>query len=219
MILATAPKLNKINFSPLIKLNGKPIKKISTSDYLGLIMDKKLSWRQYISSLERKISSALMVLRQIAFFPEKAKITLYHILSKSRLRYYNTVWGNCGSNLKNQLQRLKDRAARIITKGNDADNLLAQLGFLNAQQLINFDTSVMVHKTLYNTVPSYFSGMLREMKAVHNRQTTDSRHGLFPTHHNLKTGLHIFSHYECSVWNRIEMGVKEKTNINYFKKI
>ena len=43
MISATAPKLNKMNFSPLIKLNGKPIKRVSTSDYLGLIMDEKLS--------------------------------------------------------------------------------------------------------------------------------------------------------------------------------
>ena len=62
MILAKAPKLNKMNFSPLIKLNGKPIKRVSTSDYLGLITDEKLSWQQYISSLKRKISSALMAL-------------------------------------------------------------------------------------------------------------------------------------------------------------
>ena len=54
MTLAAAPKLNKMNFSPLIKLNGKPIKRVSTSDYLGLIIDEKLSWQQYISSLKRK---------------------------------------------------------------------------------------------------------------------------------------------------------------------
>ena len=72
MMLATAPKLNKMNFSPLIKLNGKPIKRVSTSDYLGLIIDEKLLWQQYISSLKRKISSALMALRQVAFLPEKS---------------------------------------------------------------------------------------------------------------------------------------------------
>ena len=122
MILARVPKLNKMNFSPLIKFNGKPIKRFSTSDNLGLIIDEKLSWQQYISSLKRKISSALMALRHVAFLPEKSKITLYHSLIKSRLRYCNTVWGNCSSDLKNQLQRLQDRTARIITKGNDTDN-------------------------------------------------------------------------------------------------
>ena len=178
MILATASKLNKMNFSPLIKLNGKPIKRVSTSDYLGLITDGKLSWQQYISSLKRKISS----------------------------------------DLKNQLQRLQDRAARIITKGNDADNLLAQLGFLNVLQLIDFYMAIMVHKTLHNTAPSYFSGMFREVKTVHNHNTGGSQHGLFPTHHNLKTGPRNFSHYRCSVWNRIDRDVQEITNIEYLKK-
>ena len=99
MILATAPKLNKMNSSPLIKLNGNPIKRVSTSDYLGLIIDEKLPWQQYISSLKRKISSALMALRQVAFLPEKSKITLYYSLIESRLRYCNTVWGNCSSDI------------------------------------------------------------------------------------------------------------------------
>ena len=143
---------------------------------------------------------------------------LYHSLIESRLRYCNTVWGNCSSDLKNQLQRLQDRAARIITKGYDADNLLAQLGFLNVQQLIDFDTAVMVHKTLHNTAPSYFSGMFREVKTVHNHNTRGSWHGIFPTHHNLKTGLRSFSHYGCSVWNGIDRDVQEITNIEYFKK-
>ena len=100
MILATAPKLIKMNFSLLIKLNAKPIKRVSTSDYLGLIIDKRLSWQQYISSLKLKISSALMALRQVAFLPEKSKITLYHSLIESRLGYCSTVWGNCSSELK-----------------------------------------------------------------------------------------------------------------------
>ena len=104
MTLATARKLNQMNFSPLIKLNGKPIKRASKSDYLGLIIEEKVSWQQYISSRKRKISSTLMALRQVAFLPEKSKITLYHSLIESRLRYCNTVWDNCSSNLKNQLQ-------------------------------------------------------------------------------------------------------------------
>ena len=75
------------------------------------------------TKLKREVSTALMALRQVAFFPEKSEITLYHSLTESRLRYCNTVWGNCSSDVKSQLQRLQDRAARIITKGNDADNL------------------------------------------------------------------------------------------------
>ena len=58
------------------------------SDYLGLIMDEKLSWQQYVCSVKQKISSILMALRQVAFLTEKSKIMLYHCLIESR---YATV--------------------------------------------------------------------------------------------------------------------------------
>ena len=49
-------------------------------------------------------------------FPKKSLVTLYKSLVESRLGYCDTVWGNCGETLKNKLQRLQDRAARVVTK-------------------------------------------------------------------------------------------------------
>ena len=106
MILGTAPKLKALDYSPMIKLNGKSIKRVIKSDYLGLIIDESLSWKQYISSLKLKMSSALMAIKQVDFLPQETLITLYHSLVESRLCYCNTVWGNCGTSLKNQLQLL-----------------------------------------------------------------------------------------------------------------
>ena len=45
MILATSPKSKALDFSPLIKLNGNLIKRVSKTDYLGLIIDENLSWK------------------------------------------------------------------------------------------------------------------------------------------------------------------------------
>ena len=218
MILGTAPKLKALDYSPMIKLNGKSIKRVIKSDYLGLIIDESLSWKQYISSLKLKISSALMAIKQVDFLPQESLITLYHSLVESRLRYCNTVWGNCGISLKNQLQRLQDRAARIVDKKNGTENPLFKLGWLDVQQQIDFDTAVMVRKTLNKTAPSYFSEMFQEVRSVHNHDTRGSRCGLFPTHCNLKTGQRSFSHYGCSVWNKIDRDVQEITNVECFKK-
>ena len=148
MILGTAPKLKALDYSPMIKLNGKSIKRVIKSDYLGLVIDESLSWKQYISLLKLKISSALMAIKQVDFLPQESLITLYHSLVESRLCYCNTVWGNCGTSLKNQLQRLQDRVARIVDKNNDTENPLFKLGWLDVQQQIDFDTAVMVRKTL-----------------------------------------------------------------------
>ena len=61
------------------------------------------------------------------------------------------------------LQRLQDRAARIVDKNNGTENPLFKLGWLDVQQQIDFDTSVMVRKTLNKTAPSYFTEMFQEV--------------------------------------------------------
>ena len=85
-----------------------------------------------------------MAMKQISFLRRESVTALYPSLVESRLRYCNTVWGNCGTILKNQLQRLQDRAARIVTKCDDTNSLLDKLGWLDVQQLIDFDTAATI---------------------------------------------------------------------------
>ena len=42
MILATSPKFKALDFSPLIKLKGNSIKRVSKTDYLGLVINENL---------------------------------------------------------------------------------------------------------------------------------------------------------------------------------
>ena len=130
----------------------------------------------------------------------------YHSLVESLLRYCNTLWGNCDTSLKDQLQRLQDRADKIVTKCDDTNSLLHKLGWLNIQQLIYFDTAVMVR---FHTSLIY---------SVHSHDTRGAHCGLFPTYRNLKIGQRSFSHYGCSIWNKIDRDVQKITNIDSFKK-
>ena len=92
MIVASTPKLRTTSFSPLIKLNGKPIKRVLKNGYLGLIINDKLSWGKYIKILSKKISSAIAAIKNVNFLPQETLVALYYCLVESRLRYCNTVW-------------------------------------------------------------------------------------------------------------------------------
>ena len=109
IIVASAPKLRTISFSPLIKLDGKPIRRVLKTDYLGLITDDRLSWEEYIKMLSKKISSAFAAIKNVNFLPQETLVTLYYSTGESRLRYCNTVWGNCDNLLKRKLQTLQNR--------------------------------------------------------------------------------------------------------------
>ena len=51
MIIVSSPKLKYIDVSPLVKLASKPMKRVLKTDYLGLIIDEKLSWVDYVQRL------------------------------------------------------------------------------------------------------------------------------------------------------------------------
>ena len=63
MILATSLKFKALDFSPLIKLNGNSIKRVSKADYLGLIINENLSWKKDIDLLRLKVSLAFMAMK------------------------------------------------------------------------------------------------------------------------------------------------------------
>ena len=77
-------------------------------------------------------------------------------------RYCLLVWGNCGTTALQKLQKLQNRAARIVTNSPyDASvlPLIKQLGWQNKniQQMTEFETTKTVHKSLHNQSTSIFA--------------------------------------------------------------
>jgi ABC-type metal ion transport system substrate-binding protein len=74
------------------------------------------------------------------FFDIKILTTVYQTLVQPYFDYCSQVWGGLGTTLCNKLQRLQNRAVRIITKsGNEVRsvNLLHQLGLPNLEERRN----------------------------------------------------------------------------------
>ena len=59
-----------------------------------------------VQHLSTKMASAISDIKQANFLPKKSLVTLYQSLGESRLRYCNTVWGNCGETLKKQASKV-----------------------------------------------------------------------------------------------------------------
>ena len=80
MITASAHKLRSVNYSPLITPGKKPIKRVHRTDYIGLAVDEKLSWEEYIKSLSKKISSTVTAIKHVNYLPQNT----YYTVSQSR---------------------------------------------------------------------------------------------------------------------------------------
>ena len=116
MIIASRQRLHNINSDPLIKLGNNNIKRVRQYKTLGVIVDDKLLWNEHIDSITTRASKGLGMLRRMKpFVPRSILVMVYKSLILPYLDYCCLVWDNCSNYLLDNLQKIQNRAARIIT--------------------------------------------------------------------------------------------------------
>ena len=117
-----SPTSNKHNISnKTITLNDQIINQIGDKDkndaikFLGINLDKHLTWKTHINVTCSKISSALFIINRVKnLLPHTALKSLYYTLIHSHMTYGIHAWGNASSIAK--LFVLQKHAIRIINK-------------------------------------------------------------------------------------------------------
>ena len=95
MVIASHHNMSKLVDKPEIKVLGKSLEQVTSIDYL---------WDKHVGALGKKLKSAISSIKTVSYLPTSALVNLYYSLVESKLRYCNTVWGNCNLALKNKLQ-------------------------------------------------------------------------------------------------------------------
>ena len=98
-----------------LKLNGKCLKKVDSTKFLGVIMDNKLSWGPHIKELKRKLNFAMSTLSRIKkCVPENVYKELYYTLFESHLSYCISVWGNIPQYQMDEIHIIQKQCIRIL---------------------------------------------------------------------------------------------------------
>ena len=122
-------------------------------------IDNSLNWKEHIKTVSTKVSRAIGFLKHAkTFLPKETLKTLYTAIVEPHLRYCCSVWGCACSTELNQLQKLQNRAARIITDSSfDTPSRppIDQLGWKTIEQLIASESKIMVFKSLHELAPQY----------------------------------------------------------------
>ena len=79
-------------------------------------MDETLSWEVHISEVVSKVAKALAAFGRLRpLCPQSTLVTICKSLILPHLDYCSAVWGCIGNGLSQKLEKLQNRAARIIT--------------------------------------------------------------------------------------------------------
>ena len=131
------------------------------------------------------------------------------------------VWGNCGKTLSNKLQKLQNRAARVITSSSydaDVNFLFYKLSWKDLNSQCQIQKALMVFKSLNGLVPEYLTSKF-VMRNVSNYALRDSANKLvvpFPRTNYMKNS---FSYSGATLWNSLHRNIRESSSIDQFKRL
>ena len=135
-----------------LNIQEERIDNVQNVKYLGIQVDSNLIWKGHIKALSTKISRAIGFLKHAkSFLTQNTLKTLYTSIVEPHFRYCCSGWENCGETETSLLQRLQNRAAKILTNSNydaDASSLLNTLRLRTIRDLIDTEISTMVFKAL-----------------------------------------------------------------------
>ena len=159
MLIGSRQRLNTLSDNPSFEINGIPLDRVSTTKSLGVLLDENLTWSSHINKMTKRIASGIGAIKRLRSFVSLETLhVIYQALIQPHFDYCNVVWGNCGKTLSNKLQKLQNRAMRVLTFSNfdaDANSLLEKLGWDDLNQQRQFQKALMVFKSLNNLAAEY----------------------------------------------------------------
>ena len=126
---------------------------------LGIDINENLTWNLHIENLSKTITSGIGALKRIRpFVPHRTLRFIYNSLVKPHFDYCNVVWGNCNKTLANKLQKLQNRAARVLTAAafdTSTEYLFQVLNKRRRESQRQIQKACMVYKCLNGFAPDY----------------------------------------------------------------
>lgn len=105
---------------PQLHLYGQPIPNDNKVRYLGLLLDRRLTWQQHISSkrtvLNQRLKQLWHVIRPKSTLPLRLKLLIYRSLLRPIWTYGIPLFGVAKKSNLNKLQTFQNKFLRIIAK-------------------------------------------------------------------------------------------------------
>ena len=161
--------------------------------------------------------AALRRLRPIC--PQNTLVTIYKSLIVPHLDYCRAVWGCIGNGLSQKLEKLQNRAARIITASSwDARSapILHALKWNSLADRRAKQLKSLMFKSVNNLVPEYLSDKYTSVNTINRHNLRGAQHNLFVPRPNTEALKKSFRYRGAVTWNSLSAEAKQATTLNSF---
>ena len=209
-MLQTKPDLN-------LKIGGKPIERVSTMKYLGVLLDDLLTFEEHITHVVTKSTQKLGILRKSReFLDRKTSTLLYKSLVLPHIDYCDIVYMTTTEYNLHRLQLIQNVVCRIILR---ADNRTSVTEMHKELSLLTIKERQSLHMSMECFRQVNTQSSLNHMFTRVNSRVTRGSTNVNMTVPNLMTnsGRKSFSFRGPNHWNSLPNEVKAINTKQTFK--
>ena len=158
---------NKSHPGISLQIDGEAIAEVNKSKFLVVVIDNKLSWKDHISFVCRKVARGIgVIIKARKVLHNESLKCLYYSFIYPYMIYCNQVWGSaCKTNIE-PLQVLQKRAVRIILgvhPRSPSEPLFTTLKFLNCKNIFKYLIGRLMYRIYHGELHVLHGFFLRKI--------------------------------------------------------
>ena len=216
-------KTNKHIHNIDVLYNGAKINVCKSAKYLGVHIDRDLSFKPHTQILQNKLSRSLGIMFKVkTFLPKYALSQLYHAMFNSHLLYCITIWTSTYSTYLNSIRILQNKVVKLLADidwRHSSSSAYKSLGILKLDDMIKLQTTLFVHSHYNNKLLPNLQSYFTYVNACHSYATRWQACELnyhIPRFRSLKAQRSI-KYMGVKIWNSIPLEIR-KLHSKKFKK-
>ena len=192
--------------------------------YLGILIDKNLSWKHHIDHITIKVSRIVGLIAKLRhFIPTHTLLNIYRALISPYLTYGLTAWGQACKSYLEKILKLQKRVLRFIyfsDRNEHAIPLFIDANILPLQFSYYESIAKLMFDIRHRIAPSNIRELFEDISNIHSYNTRSSVSKNFYTKSSRLSALaNSFSRIGAKVWNEMPLIIRNLSKNSFKRKI
>ena len=171
----------QMNKAIKIQTSEDPLPSVTSTRFLGVTIDNRLTWNTHITNLISKISANKILLSKSKnLMNQESKKLIYYAHIHSHLTYANTLWStNISKKQKKTIEKVQKDCLRSIankTNTSHTDPLFKSLKIMKVDELIQLEQSKLAYKIKNRLMPVPILELFDRLGKKTHRYDTRQKH-------------------------------------------
>ena len=208
LVLFTSSK-KQLECDLKIKLNGKRFYETDSVKYLGIQIDKRLTWKQHINHVALKLIKANAMLSKLRHVLDIRTLrSVYYAIFESYLCYTSLVWAQNNNSVK-RLHLLQKKSLRLMffqSRNSHTGPLFKTSKILNSFDKRALENCIFISKSIKGLLPSILNNWFKFSFETLSHDTRWSNLGYLktPSYHIKTYGRYSMFVNSIYVWNHLQ---------------